>query len=124
MTEDVGSRARRRAAEAHQRALEAGARAAELAAGDTKVDDEAVARSRGALDRAAQLAKEGYRNAADAERAAARAHDAVADSLEQRAQRNPEEREELEARARNHRREAQGHRDAALLDEERLAALD
>ncbi|MGN6524136.1 MAG: hypothetical protein ACTHMZ_13200, partial [Actinomycetes bacterium] len=42
--------------------------------------DHAAHRSQEALDRATFLAKEGYRHAAEAERGAARAHDAVAET--------------------------------------------
>ncbi len=76
------------------------------------------------MERAAYLAKEGYRHAAEAERAAALAHDAVAASIEKRAERHPEESAELQARATQHRESAQAHRRDAEYDERRLAELD
>lgn len=124
MTQDVGRRARERAAEAHQRALEAGARAAELAGGVSSQDPEtAVARSQAALERAAQLAKEGYLHAADAERAAARAHEGMATTLELRADRDGDESDALRARAAKHREDANDHLRKAALDDARLAEI-
>lgn len=124
MIEDVSQRARQRAEMARERAREAGVRAAELAARDHIDSDAARMRSQEALDRARFLAKEGYRNAAAAERAAARAHETVAGSIDKRAERSPAESEELHAKARKHREDALEHLRGAAIDEERLAELE
>jgi hypothetical protein len=77
MTDEASRRANARAAEAGERARQAGERAAVLAsgAGPSAVDHSAVDLARSAAHQAAFLALLGYRHAADAHRAAARADD-------------------------------------------------
>ena len=76
------------------------------------------------LPTAAELAKEGYRHAAQAERAAAEAHRTVADSIDARADRSPQEADRLRAEAQQHRRQAEEHLRGAAFDEARLAELE
>lgn len=124
VSEDTAERARRRAAEAGERAREAGERVAELRAGQRPDAESPLSRSHEAVVRAAWLAREGYRHAAEAERAAAAAHQTVAESIDARAQRNPEEGEELGARAMRHRDSAGDHLRRAEIDESRHAELE
>lgn len=96
---------------------------AELASIDRGDPQEALARSRAAAERAAHLAREGYRHAAEAERSAAESHTAVAESLEILADRDPVHGPELRAKARRHRRSADEHLANAEIDERRLAEI-
>lgn len=123
MREDVAKRARERAAEAHERAREAGARAAELAAGKNTDPEAALARSRAAVDRAAYLAKEGYRHAADAEREAARTHQVFAEAMDRQADKDPGKSGELHAEAMKHRQSAEEHLRNAAYDESHIGKV-
>lgn len=76
-----------------------------------------------ALIRARQLAKEGYRHAAEAERAAGRAHASFADVIEGRTRGSTTD-EDAGERVAWHRQSAEEHFRRAELDESNLAALD
>jgi hypothetical protein len=99
MSSEVSRRAKARAKEAHERSQEA-------------------------LKRATFLAKEGYRHAVEAERGAARAHQAVADTLESRAARGADDEAALRARAARHRSDAERHGEEATVDDRRHAELE
>ena len=122
----------RRAGEARERARTAAERAAQLRAklddlrtdGDRGYDEpraqQALKDSQEAASRAADLADKGFEHAAAAERADALVHDALADVLEQRADRQPSQSEELHSRSRTHRELAGKHRDLAKVDDAHL----
>lgn len=122
---DVSFRARQRAEEARRRAAEAGARAAELAGDRTARSAVNPEDSTRALERARELAKEGYRHAAAAERAAGRAHQSAATSCDLRAETRPDDdAATLRAAASEHREHAEEHFRRALIDDAGLAALE
>lgn len=124
MQEDAAHRARQRADEARQRAREAGARAAELASGPGTFDATSLARSKQAVERAAHLAVEGYRHAAEAELSAARTHDSIAESLEKRCEQDPADSQQLRQQAADHRASAADHRRKAQYDESSREQID